>query len=135
MDRSVLDPDEISRRIKAARELRGVSQDELGELLESDGLGVKDVGRIERGTMPMSRVQREAISRHLRLPERWLVSEDLDEVVGVELTPNEIREKLDELENQLRLVRSEQAADAAEALKQIEALRQTIQGSRTQQQP
>lgn len=129
MDRSVLDPDEISRRIKAARELRGVSQDQLGEMLEADGLGVKDVGRIERGTMMMSRAQRESITRHLRLPERWLLSESVDEIVGVDLDAGQLRERLAELEEQVRLTRSELAADAAEVLRQIESAQQTIRES------
>jgi hypothetical protein len=74
--------DEIARRIKAARQLRGIKQAELGLLLAQDGLGQEDVGRIEREEMQMSRSQRDAITRHLRLPERWLTSESVDEIVG-----------------------------------------------------
>lgn len=78
----MLPDEEIQRRIKAVRILRGMSQTELGALLATDGLGKHDVGRIERGTLTMQRAHRESICRHLRVPEAWLTNPDLDELLG-----------------------------------------------------
>jgi hypothetical protein len=48
LDLSQLQPEDVSVRMKAARELRGLSQSALGLLFEEDGLGKTDPGRIER---------------------------------------------------------------------------------------
>lgn len=75
---------EIGHRIKAARELRGVSQEELAQQFDDDGLGSSDVGRLERGLLALTRARRDALVRHLRVPERWFTSENVDEIVGYE---------------------------------------------------
>lgn len=79
-----LPADEVARRIKAARRLRGLSQVELGKRVHGDGLGESDVGRIERmdPKLPFSKALRLSICEHLRVPERWLLAEDVDEIVG-----------------------------------------------------
>lgn len=101
----MLSPDEISRRLKAARELRQISQKEMGELFEGDGLNKSDPGRIERMDVAMRRSHRDAFVRHLRVPERWLTSNSLDELVGLVEPPEtrleRIERKLDELVSQI----------------------------------
>ena len=82
----MLETEELKRRIEAARILRGLSQAELAERLHADGLGKYDLGRIERGTMPMRRVHRDAIARHLGIPDYWLTEPDVDIVVGLRPT-------------------------------------------------
>jgi hypothetical protein len=79
----VLGPEELARRIRAARELRGIEQTELGLLLAKDGLGKHDAGRIERGVMTMQTVHRISMSRHLRVPEEWFTEPDVDIIVGL----------------------------------------------------
>jgi len=83
-DLSAIDPAQIAARIKAARELRGMSQDELGELFDHDGLNKTDPGRIERmdARVPFRRAHLDALCRHLRVPERWFTAADVDEIVG-----------------------------------------------------
>lgn len=60
-----------------------MTQKQLGALLEADGLGKHDLGRIERGDLTMQKVHREALVRHLGVPERWLLNENVDEIVGL----------------------------------------------------
>jgi transcriptional regulator with XRE-family HTH domain len=91
-----LTPDELSARIKAARMLRGLEQEDLARLLVEDGLGKHDLGRIERREIEMTRVQRDAICRHLKVPERWLDEPDVDVLVGLAI-PNINPERLRDL--------------------------------------
>lgn len=97
----MLENEELKRRLDAARTLRGLTQNQLAALLAEDGLGKHDLGRIERGSLVMQRVHREAIARRLRIPEWWLTVEDIDVVVGLQppprLTPEEARDLLGRL--------------------------------------
>lgn len=79
----MLSDDELRRRLIAGRNLRGYTQQELAAILVRDGLGKHDLGRIERGTMAMQRIHRDAFARHLRLPERWFTEPDVDIIVGL----------------------------------------------------
>lgn len=83
-DLSAIDPAQIAARIKAARELRGMSQDQLGQRFDDDGLNKTDPGRIERmdPNVPFRRAHLDAMCRHLRVPERWFTAADVDEIVG-----------------------------------------------------
>lgn len=96
-----LPDDELVRRLKAARELRGIDQNTLGLLFKEDGLGKMDPGRIERGEMKMQRAHRDAFCRHLGLPERWLTEPDIDVIVGLRpparLTPGDARDLMTQL--------------------------------------
>lgn len=74
----MLDPEEIKRRLDAARTLRGLKQTDLAELVHADGLGKHDVGRLERGSIPLTRALRDSLCRHLRVPEAWFTDPDLD---------------------------------------------------------
>jgi transcriptional regulator with XRE-family HTH domain len=76
--RAVLPPDELKRRIDAFRTLKGLRQVDLAELLVADGFGKQDVGRLERGDVPLTRARRRSLAEHLGVPERWLVDEELD---------------------------------------------------------
>ena len=77
----MLEAEELKRRIEAARTLRGLKQTELAALLAEDGLGKSDLGRIERGDMTMQRIHRDAIARHLGVPDEWLTEPDVDTIV------------------------------------------------------
>lgn len=74
--------DVLKRRIEAARLLRGISQIDLDARCHQDGLGKQEAGRLERGELPLTRVRADALIRNLRVPERWLTSEDVDGLVG-----------------------------------------------------
>lgn len=91
---SQLPRDEIARRIKAARELRRMSQSALAGLMAQDGIGLHDLGQIERQTRQMQLVHQDAILRHLELPERWLTAGSVDEIVGAALSDRELAEIL-----------------------------------------
>ena len=97
----MLSDDELRRRVVAARELRGLTQTELGDLFAEDGLGKHDPGRIERGTMVMQRAHREAFMHHLRVPRSWFTEGDTDVIVGLKprrpLSPSESRDVLQRL--------------------------------------
>jgi transcriptional regulator with XRE-family HTH domain len=78
-----MNPDEIGRRIAAARLLRNVSQKEMDELGAADGLGRQELSRVERGTLPLTRVRIDTLVRNLGVPERWFIEDDTDIVVGL----------------------------------------------------
>lgn len=124
--RQLLGPDDVKRRIEAARTLRGVSQRELAARLHEDGLGSQELGRIERGDLPLTRVRIDALCRHLGVPERWFTEPDVDELLSGTAEPatdaasfivatmrdlaNRLEARLDAIEKQL----AESAADQVE---------------------
>lgn len=73
-----MSPEELSRRITAARELRGISQLELGSLLAAEGLGKHDLAKIERRddrAPPFTPLRRYALAKVLGVSERWFAEE------------------------------------------------------------
>ena len=113
---SALGRSELERRIRAARVLRGISQDELDRLFAADGLG-KSAGRLERGDkrLTLNRALLDGLVRHLRVPEAWFTSESVDALIY----PNgetSLPELLEATAARLRLELAEAATDAAEAL-------------------
>ena len=110
----MLPAEEIKRRVEAARILRGLSQKQLAELVHADGLGKHDVGRLERGDLPLTRALRDALIRHLRVPDRWFSDPDVDVIVGIaepteqDLSPASLRDLLEQA-----LARVDQVADQA----------------------
>jgi transcriptional regulator with XRE-family HTH domain len=70
----VLTPDELSQRIKAARLLRGLTQDELADRLRDAGLSWRLAGKLERGEKSLREVHRLALSNALGFPERWFTA-------------------------------------------------------------
>lgn len=115
----MIDADEISRRIKAARELRGINQVDLGAMFDAEGLNSSDPGRLERGDIEMRAAHRYALMRCLRVPERWFTEPDVDAIVGWE-DAETVSDAVSQLENQVRLMRAEIAAVAAAALRRTE---------------
>lgn len=101
---------EISRRVKAARELRCISQDALGRAAQADGLKRYDLAQIERGEREMQRIHREALIRHLKIPERWITAETVDEAIGYR-DPDEERRTIENA-----------AAEVRELLARLDAL-------------
>lgn len=91
---SRLPREEVSRRIKAARDLRQMHQITLAALMEEDGLNKSDLGQIERCDRQMRLGHQESILRHLRLPERWLTAETVDEIVGEAISDAQLIEIL-----------------------------------------
>lgn len=71
---AVLTPEEISVRIKAARLLRGVTQDELAAQVREAGLSWRLVGELERGERTMLALHRVALANALGFPERWFTA-------------------------------------------------------------
>lgn len=78
-----MDQEEAQRRITAARILRGLEQRDLDRLGHEYGLGKQELGRTERGTLPITRVRREVLARILGVPERWFTEDDVDVIVGL----------------------------------------------------
>lgn len=77
----MLDPDELARRIVTARTLRAMSQRDVGLAMRDEGFGLHDIAKLERQdpkAPPLNRVRREALSRVLRVPERWFTAEDAE---------------------------------------------------------
>lgn len=72
----------LKQRIAAARLLRGLSQEDLNDLFETDGLDKTAAGRIERGDLDMQRAHEDGFVRNLRVPRKWFTSEDVDALVG-----------------------------------------------------
>jgi hypothetical protein len=104
VDPKAMDAEDVKRRIEAARMLRGIEQQQLDRLGHAEGLGKQELSRTERGELPLTRVRRDVLLRLLRLPDRWLVSDDIDEVVGFDqaapaprLTPDLARDLLAQL--------------------------------------
>lgn len=77
-----LNAEELDRRIKAARLLRNISQQELAKRLAEDGLSESHLGKLERGQHTLTRAPLDALVRHLRVPETWFTEPDTDTVVG-----------------------------------------------------
>lgn len=97
-----LSNEEIARRMKAARQLRGMSQQELNDLFAEDGLEKNEAGRLERGDLALTANRRYALVRHLRVPERWFTSESVDEIVGYgETDRDRLAEELAELRKEV----------------------------------
>jgi len=74
---SELNADELKTRIEAARALRNIEQIDLDDLFAGDGLG-KSAGRLERGKLALTRALLDGLVRHLRVPERWFTTRDID---------------------------------------------------------
>lgn len=89
--------EELRRRIEAARILRGISQDDMDVMGHADGLRKQELSRTERGDLPLTRIRRDVLARVLRVPERWLLAETVDEIVAAPPTEADIARRLDAL--------------------------------------
>lgn len=95
----MLTGDETARRIKAARLLRGLTQDELAKRVAEAGLPWRLVGSLERGEQPMRSAHRAALSEALGFPERWFIVA-VDDLCSEEV-PEEVLARLDRIERLL----------------------------------
>jgi len=75
---TVLDDAEIRRRLKSAREFRGMTQVRLAELVAADGLDKHTLGKVERGKMTLLPAYRRAAALHLRVPEPWFTEPNVE---------------------------------------------------------
>lgn len=94
---TMLTTSELKRRIDAARTLRGLTQEELGQRFADEGFGRHDVGRIERGRMPLMGARRRTLALVLDVPESWFTDDYLD-LAGTAPWP---RTQIDRLEAKL----------------------------------
>lgn len=106
----MLAPDELKRRIDAARTLRGLRQVDIAALVESDGHGKHDVGRLERGDVHLTPSLRRSLAHHLGVPETWFTEPDMDQV----LIAPDAETQLDRLEETLSDMRAERERVATE---------------------
>ena len=77
LDPVAVDKDVLKQRIEAARALRGLTQVQLRERFEEDGLGKHDAARLERGEMELRRIHLDALMRHLKMPEWWFTADEI----------------------------------------------------------
>ena len=73
-----LNQDEITRRLRAARFLRDLSQEDLGDAMKALGAGKMDAGRIERGQMELTPARQWALCQALHVPEYWWTTPNVD---------------------------------------------------------
>lgn len=88
-----LAPEEVARRIKAARLLHDISQRELAERIAADGLAWRLVGALERGEVELRSVHRRALCEALHVPERWFT--DPVESLCPDVLPISIEDRLE----------------------------------------
>ena len=75
----LLDRDTLARRIVSARELRGMSQNDVGEAMKAEGYGKHDVAKMERldpSAPPLNRGRRICLAEILGVPEWWFTEAD-----------------------------------------------------------
>lgn len=77
----MLTPKEVAARIKAARLLREMSQNQLAAKLVEAGLAQRLVGQLERGETPLRSAARSALAQALQFPERWFTA-SVDELLA-----------------------------------------------------
>lgn len=84
--------EELVRRVVAARELRGLTQLELGQLVADEGLGKHDMPKLERGEngARFTGAHRRVLASVLRVPERWFTDDDDRLFAGLVIDPDRI---------------------------------------------
>lgn len=95
-----LSPKEVGIRIKAARMLRGVTQDELAERVARDGMAFRMVGKLERGLMEIRPAHIRALCLALGFPELWFTTgldDFLNAVHEINQGPRELFPLLEEI--------------------------------------
>lgn len=107
--------EEAAQRIRAAREIQGMTQAELGRRLEECGLGKTDAGRIERGQVKLLLIHRAALTKVLGVPDAWFTldrDELLDRLGSLVATEQVLEERLAALESQITRLAAERPAPA-----------------------
>jgi hypothetical protein len=132
-NRMPLKPNEIKRRIHAARLLRDISQKELNQLGQADGFGDVEMGRVERGELEFRPGKHlDPLCRYLRVPRWWFTEEELSfGPVDIPASPDEVSSLLAQQNELLATqsaileeIRNEQAAMRSLASTQAAAVRQ-----------
>lgn len=77
-----MEREEVANRIKAARLLRGMSQEELAARVAEAGLPWRLVGALERCELDIAAVHRLVLARELGFPESWFI-DGLDEMLAL----------------------------------------------------
>lgn len=110
----MLDKDELKRRIDAFRTLRGLTQVDLAELYASKGHGTQELGRLERGALPLTEIRRRSLAEILDVPERWFT----DETLRLADFPARQTSQLDRLEQAIAVItqREERAQEDRNAI-------------------
>jgi len=73
----MLSPQIIGRRLRAARILAGLEQDQLAEALQIRGLGRRNISAVENGERELKPQERDAICALLGLDRRWFEVEEI----------------------------------------------------------
>lgn len=63
--------EDLSRRLRAARALSGLTMEELAATFDEAGLGYKTLGRIERGERELRRMEVAILAEALNVPPAW----------------------------------------------------------------
>jgi transcriptional regulator with XRE-family HTH domain len=103
----LLNPDELRRRIRAARELKGLSQDEMNAAGAAMGLPGYLLGALERGQKTIEPFHLDPLCRVLEVPISWFTE---PRKVLVARRPQDYLEIIEEL---LELVRAAEDPPAA----------------------
>lgn len=122
-----LGPEEIVRRIRAARHLAGLDQKELGRLMKEDNFGAEDIGRIERrepDAPPFGPGRRAAVARHTGVPEAWFTEVDVSRLFREE-QPNA---RLESLEGDVAALREELRATRNQVLARLAQVQGSQEG-------
>lgn len=138
-----LPPDELRRRLRAGRELIGISREALGEHLADDGFGKHDVAALERDvgeettsarSVPFTAGRKRSIARALQLPDSWFTEPDITKLFRYSETEQEeqiegLRSTVGELHRQLReqqASKEETSALVADLAADVSALRTSL---------
>jgi transcriptional regulator with XRE-family HTH domain len=115
----VLEAAEIRRRLRAARELRGMSRQQLAALVKEEGFGLEDVARVERGELVLLAGLRRSLAIHLGLPEAWFTEPDVGRLFASD--PAASGDRLTRLEEKLDQLMAEQRPDPEELAQRVAA--------------
>lgn len=96
----MLSDEEVQRRIRAARALRGATVDQLAERINEPGLKSGTLGSIERGERKAHRRELRSIAEALDLPFEFFTIEDFG-VLREAARPDEILARLERIEDAL----------------------------------
>lgn len=135
-----LDADEIARRVRAARALAGLEQAELGRLMNADGYGVTDPGRLERPHAPdkkpppLTPGRIASLAVHTGVPESWFTEPDIRRLFAVGVIAGddpdefaaEVNRRLEAAQSAARREREAVAKQISDLRTQLDALRADV---------
>jgi transcriptional regulator with XRE-family HTH domain len=128
----------VGRNIRLAREQADLNQRELAQKIEDPAASNTAVSEWERGVRRPSDRYLPLIADALDKPVEWFMQDHDMPTPDLSLVPSDPRpgteERISQLEDQIRLLRAEIEANAAEVLRRIDALRQPTAPARPRQQ-